>query len=97
MYPFYNTGRLADDVYTGVPETQMPFMTVYWVAHERVDADVVEDMLEVAYTDENRQRLAEGHAAWAQMEPDTANFLALGAPMHPGAEAFYRANDMWEE
>ncbi|PWG65803.1 TAXI family TRAP transporter solute-binding subunit [Spiribacter halobius] len=97
MYPFYNTGYLSEDVYTGVPETRMPFMTVYWVAHERVPADVVERMLEVAYQEDNRRRLAEGHAAWAQMEPDTANFLALGAPMHPGAEAYYKREGLWEE
>lgn len=31
------------------------------------------------------------------MEPDTKNFLKLGAPMHPGAEAYYKEKGLWQE
>ena len=31
------------------------------------------------------------------MEPDTRNFEALGVPMHPGAEAYYKKMGLWQE
>ncbi len=46
---------------------------------------------------EIRDRLKAGHKAWAQMEPDTKNFQALGVPMHPGAKAYYQSKGQWEE
>ncbi|WP_099867849.1 TAXI family TRAP transporter solute-binding subunit [Pararhizobium haloflavum] len=86
-FPFYHTGTMPETTYKGVPATDMPFTTVYWVAHERVPEDVVHDMVAAAY--EKQDVLAEGHKAWAQMKPDVENFEALGAPMHPGALAYY--------
>ena len=86
-FPFYHTGTMPETTYTGVPATDMPFTTVYWVAHERVPEDVVHDMVAAAY--EKQDVLAEGHKAWAQMKPDIESFEALGAPMHPGAMAYY--------
>ncbi|MBJ3778255.1 TAXI family TRAP transporter solute-binding subunit [Acuticoccus mangrovi] len=94
-FPFYHTGTMADTVYTGVPATDMPYTTVYWVAHERLPADVVEKIVAAAYA--NQDSLASGHKAWAQMKPDVANFEALGRPMHPGAEAYYKKEGLWPD
>lgn len=94
-YPFYHTGTMPEATYNGVPATEMPYTTVYWVAHERVKEDVIKRMLAAAY--EKQDALAAGHKAWAQMKPDTKNFLALGAPMHPGAETYYRETGQWSE
>ncbi|WP_102108616.1 TAXI family TRAP transporter solute-binding subunit [Oceaniglobus roseus] len=94
-YPFYHTGTMPDTTYKGVPATDMPFTTVYWVAHERVPEDVVKRMVAAAY--DRQDALAAGHKAWAQMKPDVANFQKLGAPMHPGAEAYYREQGQWPE
>lgn len=94
-YPFYHTGTMPEGTYSGVPATEMPFTTVYWVAHERVPEDVVQRMVAAAY--EKQDTLAEGHKAWAQMKPDVENFQDLGAPMHPGAEAYYREQGLWPE
>ena len=86
-YPFYHTGTMPETTYKGVPATDMPYTTVYWVAHESVPEDVVKRMVASAY--ERQDALANGHKAWAQMKPDVENFEALGAPMHPGAAAYY--------
>jgi TRAP transporter TAXI family solute receptor len=94
-YPFYHTGTMPETVYTGVPATDMPYTTVYWVAHERVADDVVKRMVEAAY--DHQDALAQGHKAWAQMRPDIENFQNLGAPMHPGAEAYYKEQGLWPE
>lgn len=96
-YPFYTAGVMPATTYKGVPAMKLPFLTVYWVAHERVPAKTVQDILELVYTPDTKKRLAAGHKAWAQMEPDVKNFLGLGAPMHPGAEAYYKARGLWPE
>jgi len=95
-YPFYNKGTMPATTYKGVPAVDLPFLTVYWVAHERVPAMAVQDILELVYQPEIKKRLAAGHKAWAQMEPDTKNFEALGVPMHPGAVAYYKSKGLWE-
>ena len=97
QYPFYNKGTMPAATYKGVPARELPFLTVYWVAHERLSAKAVEDILNLVYQPDIRKRLAAGHKAWKQMEPDTKNFAALGVPMHPGAEAYYKSKGLWEE
>ena len=94
-YPFYNKGSMPATTYKGVPAVDLPYLTVYWVAHERVSAKAVEDILNLVYQPEIRERLKAGHKAWAQMEPDTRNFEALGVPMHPGAVAYYKSKGLW--
>ena len=53
--------------------------------------------LTLVYQPAIKKQLAAGHKAWAQMEPDTKNFAALGVPMHPGAEAYYKSKGLWEK
>jgi len=96
-YPFYVPDTMPSTTYKGVPDVDLPYLTVYWVAHERVPAKAVEDILNLVYQPEIRDRLAAGHKAWAQMEPDTKNFEALGVPMHPGAKAYYVSKGLWQE
>jgi len=96
-YPFYVTNAMPATTYKGVPATKLPFLTVYWVAHERVPAKAVQDILELVYKDDIKKRLAAGHKAWGQMEPDTHNFNQLGVPMHPGAVAYYKSKGLYKE
>ena len=96
-YPFYVKDTMPATTYKGVPAVDLPFLTVYWVAHERVPAKAVEEILTLVYQPEIKKQLAAGHKAWAQMEPDTKNFLALGVPMHPGAEAYYKSKGLWQQ
>lgn len=96
-YPFYAKDTMPETTYKGVPATELPYLTVYWVAHERVSDEAVKDILDLVYQDDVKKRLAQGHKAWAQMEPDTQNFLELGAPMHPGAVAYYKEKGLWKE
>ncbi len=89
-FPFYRGNKMPATVYRGVPETQMPFFAVYWVAHERVPADAVYQILKLAYEPGIRKQLEQGYKSWKGMAPDVKNFEALGAPMHPGALRFYK-------
>jgi hypothetical protein len=96
-YPFYVPDTMPSTTYKGVPDVDLPYLTVYWVAHERVPAEAIQDILELVYQDDIMKRMVAGHKAWAEMEPDTKNFQALGVPMHPGAEAYYKSKGLWQE
>lgn len=96
-YPFYYKGTMKADVYKGVPPTNMPYLTVYWVAHERVPEQAIYDILKLVYQAEIKKQLGEAHKGWKQMEPDTKRFIGLGSPMHPGAEKYFKEAGLWEE
>ena len=95
LYPFYSVDTMAATTYKGVPAVELPYLTVYWVAHERVPAKAVQDILALVYQAPIKKQLAAGHKAWGQMAPDVKNFVSLGVPMHPGAEAYYKSAGLW--
>jgi len=95
--PYFFPGIMPEGTYKGVPEMTLPMLTVYWVAHERVPARVVQDILEVVYKDDIKKELAQGYKSWSELSPDTKSYLDLGAKMHPGAEAYYKSKGLWEE
>ncbi len=96
-FPYYWKGTMKAGMYKNVPDVTLPYTDVYWVAHERVPAETVSKFLEHFDKDEIRKELVAGHKAWGQLAPDTKNFRKLGAPMHPGAEAYYKAKGVWQE
>jgi hypothetical protein len=96
-YPFYSTATMPSTTYKGVPARDLPYLTVYWVAHKRVPAKAVEDILNLVYQPAIMKRLAAGHKAWKQMSPDIKNFQSLGVPMHPGALAYYKSKGLWKK
>jgi len=96
-YPFYYADTMKAGVYKGVPPTQMPYLTVYWVAHERVPEKAIYDILKLVYQPKFRKELGDAHKSWKQMAPDTKRYMSLGSPMHPGAEKYYKEAGLWEE
>ena len=93
----YSKSTMPAGTYKGVPAMDLPYLTVYWVAHERVSAKAVQDILNLVYQPDVKAKLAAGHKAWKQMEPDTKNFEALGVPMHPGAVAYYKSKGLYHK
>jgi len=95
-YPFYYAATMKAGVYKNVPPTQMPYLTVYWVAHERVSTKAIYDITKLVFQPEIKKELGDAHKGWKQMAPDTKRFRALGAPVHPGAEKYYKEKGLWE-
>jgi len=93
----YSKSTMPAGTYKGVPAMDLPYLTVYWVAHERVSSKAVQDILNLVYQPDVQAKLAAGHKAWKQMEPDTKNFEALGVPMHPGAVAYYKSKGLYHK
>ncbi|NNK97131.1 MAG: TAXI family TRAP transporter solute-binding subunit [Desulfobacterales bacterium] len=96
-YPFYYSAIMKEGVYKGVPATQMPYLTVYWVAHERVPEQAIYDITKHVMKPEVKKELGDAHKGWKQMAPDTKRFAGLGSPVHPGAEKYYKEAGVWEE
>lgn len=96
-YPFYYTGIMKEGVYKDVPATQMPYLTVYWVAHERVPEQALYDITKLVMQPDIKKQLGDAHKGWKQLAPDTKRFMALGSPIHPGSEKYYKEAGVWEE
>ncbi len=96
-YPFYYESSMPANMYKGVPETALPYTTVYWVAHERVPEETMKAILAHMYDPEVRAELESGHRNWKQLAPANVTFEKLGVPMHPGAAAYYKENGLWED
>ncbi|MFZ5945437.1 MAG: TAXI family TRAP transporter solute-binding subunit [Bacillota bacterium] len=95
VMPFYHRANLPKETYKGMTkDVQMPYFSVYWIANKNVPADVVEKVMEVALDPANRPKLVEGYKLWAEMTPDSKNFESLGAPIHPGAKAYFEKNNI---
>jgi TRAP transporter TAXI family solute receptor len=96
-YPFYTRVVMPKGTYKGVPDIDLPTLTVYWVAHERVPKQAVYDILKLVFEPKFRQELGDGYKTWKQMSPGVQSYLELGAQMHPGAEAYYKEKGWWDK
>ena len=95
-YPFYYTGVMKKGVYKNVPETQMPYLSVFWVVHERVPEKAIYDITKLVFQPNILKELGNAHKGWKEMAPETNRFLKLGAPVHPGAEKYYKEKGLWK-
>jgi uncharacterized protein len=96
MYPFYYKGIIKEGIYKGVPETGVPFLTVFWVAHERVPEQAVYDIVKLLFQPNIKKQLGETHKGWKQISPGTDKYTRLGSPVHPGAERYYKEAGLWK-
>jgi len=96
-YPFYYTGIMKKGVYKNVPETQMPYLSVFWVVHERVPEKAIYDITKLVFQPNIFKELGTAHKGWKEMAPETKRFMKLGAPVHPGAEKYYKEKGLWQE
>ena len=86
-YPFLVQDNLAAGTYTGLDkEVVCVAVQAALVADETLSEDVVYELTKAIY--ENQAELTEGHAKWGLLSTDTA--LNNTAPMHPGAEKYYK-------
>ncbi len=87
---FYYRNNLPKEVYKGMTEdVQMPFFSVYWIAHKDVPDEVVYDMVKEAFQPDTMTELADGYVLWEELEEDSENFEELGPEIHPGAKQYF--------
>ncbi|HEY4942677.1 MAG TPA: TAXI family TRAP transporter solute-binding subunit [Rhizomicrobium sp.] len=76
--------------YRGTPAIQTVSMRALWVVNASVPDALVYGITKALFSPNNRAALREGHPAAGTIRLDSAT-VDLPAPLHPGAERFYRA------
>lgn len=93
IIPAYIPSSIPAGVYEGVDyEVKTPAVSALLVVSSDLSDELVFGITEALWNDNTRKLLDNGHAKGKQITPDTAldGIEALGVPLHPGAEEFYK-------
>ena len=93
IIPAYIPSRIPAGVYEGVDyEVRTPAVSALLVVSSDLSEELVYGITSALWNENTRKLLDNGHAKGRQITPDTAldGIAALGVPLHPGAEKFYR-------
>ncbi|MCG8625173.1 MAG: TAXI family TRAP transporter solute-binding subunit [Proteobacteria bacterium] len=93
IIPAYIPSEIPAGVYEGVDyDVKTPAVSALLVVSSDLSTDLVYGITKALWNDNTRKLLDNGHAKGKQITPDTAldGVSALGVPLHPGAEKFYR-------
>jgi TRAP transporter TAXI family solute receptor len=91
--PAYIPSTIPAGVYEGVDyDVRTPAVSALLVVSSDLSEDLVYGITAALWNDNTRTLLDNGHAKGKQITPDTAldGIAALGVPLHPGAERFYK-------
>ena len=88
--PFYFLSPIPANAYQGVEaETPTVAVAAQWVVSSAMPDDLVYGMTKALWNETTRRLLDLGHVKGKEVQLDSA-LEARGAPLHPGAERFYK-------
>ncbi|MEM7059861.1 MAG: TAXI family TRAP transporter solute-binding subunit [Pseudomonadota bacterium] len=93
IIPAYIPSKIPAGVYEGIDyEVKTPAVSALLVVSSDLSEELVYGITKALWNDNTRKLLDNGHAKGKQITPDTAlnGIAALGVPLHPGAEKFYK-------
>lgn len=93
IIPAYIPSKIPAGVYEGVDyDVLTPAVSAMLVVSSDLSEELVYGITKAMWNDNTRKLLDNGHAKGKQITADTAldGVEALGVPLHPGAEKFYR-------
>ncbi len=93
IIPAYIPSKIPGGVYEGVDEDVLtPAVSALLVVSSDLEDELVHGITEALWNSNTRKLLDNGHAKGKQITPETAldGVAALGVPLHPGAEKFYK-------
>lgn len=97
IIPAYIPSKIPAGVYDGVDyEVKTPAVSALLVVSSDLDDELVYGITKAMWNKNTRKLLDNGHAKGRQITLETAldGIAALGVPLHPGAERFYREKGM---
>jgi TRAP transporter TAXI family solute receptor len=97
--PAYIPSTIPAGVYEGIDyEVKTPAVSALLNVSSDLDEELVYGITKALWNDNTRKLLDNGHAKGKQITPDTAfdGVMALGVPLHPGAETFYKEAGLLE-
>ena len=86
---FFAPDTIPADTYKGVAAVKTLSVGAQWVTSDKVDANLVYDIVKALYSDAGQKAMAAGHAKGKFITKENA-LLGAGIPLHPGAARFYR-------
>lgn len=93
IVPAYIPSAIPGGVYEGITEeTKTPAVSALLVVSADADEELVYGITKALWNDNSRKLLDNGHPKGKQITAETAldGVEALGVPLHPGAERFYK-------
>ena len=97
LIPSYIPSMIPGGTYEGVDnDTLTPAVSAILVVSSDLSEDLVYGITSALWNSNTRKLLDNGHPKGRQITLETAldGVLALGVPLHPGAEKFYREQGM---
>ncbi len=97
IIPAYIPSEIPGGVYEGVDEaSKTPAVSALLIVSEDLSEELVYGLTAALWNDNTRKLLDNGHAKGKQITAETAldGVEALGVPLHPGAEKFYKEKGM---
>ncbi len=97
--PAYIPSKIPAGVYEGIDyEVKTPAVSALLVVSSDLSDELVHGITEALWNKNTRTLLDNGHAKGKQITPETAldGIAALGVPLHPGAEKFYKEAGLLE-
>ena len=99
IIPAYIPSQIPAGVYEGIDyEVTTPAVSALLVVSSELSEELVYGITKAMWNDNTRKLLDNGHAKGKQITPDSAldGIAALGVPLHPGAEKFYKEAGLLE-
>ena len=93
IVPTYIPSKIPGGVYEGIDtDTLTPAVSAMLVVSSDLSEDLVYELTKALWNDNTRKLLDNGHAKGKQITIETAldGVEAMGVPLHPGAEKFYK-------
>ncbi len=93
IIPAYIPSKIPGGVYTGIAEdTLTPAVSALFVVSSDLSEELVYGITKAMWNENTRTLLDNGHAKGKQITLETAldGVAAIGVPLHPGAEKFYK-------
>ncbi|MGL4636039.1 MAG: TAXI family TRAP transporter solute-binding subunit [Beijerinckiaceae bacterium] len=88
-FKFFAADTIPDDAYKGIKGVKTVAVGAQWITSSKIDADLVYAVTKAMWSDATRAILDNGHAKGKAIQKATA-LAGLGAPLHAGAERFYK-------
>jgi uncharacterized protein len=89
QFKFFAADTIPDEAYKGIKGVKTVAVGAQWITSSKIDADLVYAVTKAMWSDATRAILDNGHAKGKAIQKATA-LAGLGAPLHAGAERFYK-------
>lgn len=94
--PHFTESRIEADTYEGVPATRSLGVGAQWVVRGDLKPELVYAITTALWNEQTRSMLDNGHPRGHSIQLTTA-LSGLAAPLHPGAERFYRERGLLKD